>query len=842
MAAPRLTTLAIKGLVTTPNEYGVYPEGSCKVLENWRCVALNQWEVIRDRYQIIQSGVSNDRIRRIVALYPGVFLTIATDNSVTSWRIYRNGDSSTAFTVSSPLSLTGLFESAGYLTSIVKRSRCMLNSKQGVIVLDNLNPSTAGERNFRCPGLPAPAFYSLSANFNEEVIPDTVMVSYQSVVRRESADGYTLISTPSFPMRIRNYYGFQVSFNYYITWKSGDYQAGDTLELYRSAGLTSTDYSTDTGTSMRLVASRKLTATDITNQYAGLTDRQPLTAPLYETNGAEIYTSPYQEGSTKANLPPPVCKAMAQWRDYTFYGNLTEEPSWTADVPAGFFDSASSSVTAWIRQYGIGLRRLSAVSISSGSPVISGVSAADIVGIKVGQIYANSYGFPYFSKVIAVGASTVTMEDNSTVTDGSTDIPLADVIELNGYQIPITRAIDIAWEGYRWLSSDMAFFPSEAIPLNLNGSTSEGPVVGLTVLARPRRNGIYSSFSVRATNGANYSPPLPEISDTALSITTTERPNFFRWSKQNQPEAVPSANEGIIGAGAIVRLLPTTDCLWALCTDGAYRISGEAGVWGADLIDPTFIPVAPDACCVLNDVVYAYTPRGFCSLMGVTTSLITRGVLDAEFPGQPFEENPRIHLCANTVTEEVMVIFENSTQGGNATTYLYSTLYKQWSTVAFTDAKLTAGTSVQASTSGNPNYMVFGSMASGGAPKAMSWYDGGIAPQSLMPLPKLTLQPIYAGDPFVLKRWIDSTWLFGPVASTTMSQTVNDSSATYTEAQLQASTPIDTRASMGISRRAAIGPSIRIAGLAYCSLSDVPPVLKGLSLRYLPLTTQQKYK
>ena len=45
-----------------------------------------------------------------------------------------------------------------------------------------------------------------------------------------------------------------------------------------------------------------------------------------------------------------------------------------------------------------------------------------------------------------------------------------------------------------------------------------------------------------------------------------------------------------------------------------------------------------------------------------------------------------------------------------------------------------------------------------------------------------------------------------------------------------------------IDRNAAIGPSIRLSGYLVCTSSDVPPVLKGLSLRYLPLTTQQKYR
>jgi len=242
--------------------------------------------------------------------------------------------------------------------------------------------------------------------------------------------------------------------------------------------------------------------------------------------------------------------------------------------------------------------------------------------------------------------------------------------------------------------------------------------------------------------------------------------------------------------------------------------------------------------------VYAYTSRGICSLAGVTTSLITRGVLDAEFPGQPFTETPLIHLYANPVTEEIMVIFENATQGGAATMYLYSTLYKQWSTIVFSDSAITAAASVASATAGVPNYTVFGAQTSGGPPKTFSWDDKGIALQALRPLPAIALQPFYAGDPLVLKRWIDATWLFGAVLFTTMVQRDNnylfESSAPINMTSLNAS--LDARASLGITRNAAIGPSIRLSGYLVCTSSDVPPVLKGLSLRYLPLTTQQKYR
>jgi hypothetical protein len=850
MAAPRLTTLAIKGLVTTPNEYGVYPEGSCQVLENWRAASLNQWTVIRNRFQIIQSGVTNDRIKRLAALSPGVFITIQSNSLSTTWSIYRNGDSANNFTVKFPLTLTSLFNAAaGYVNPVVARAKLFINSLKGVVVLDKLAPANAGEREFRAAGLSQPTFYSSQPNTGD-AIPNNTVVSYTVLVRRTSADGYSIVSAPMIPLRVLNATGGAREFTITVSWAldavgatGGEYVVGDVLELYRSSGLSSTNYDADPGTSMRLVASRELTSADCALRRAGLADRQPMVSPLYETSGAEIYTSPYQDGSLGANLPPPICKTMAQWGDYTFYGNITDEPNWLLDVPAGVFDSSSASVTAWVRKNGIGLRRLSGVSFSIGSPTVTGVSAADIVGIVPGQVAWSGVGWASGVKVVAVGATTITMASNATANGAATVMGIADVLEINGVEKPISRIVDLVTDDAlsgSYLFNDMAYFPSETLPTG--GYSSLDYAVGVTILFRPKRVGIYSTLSIRASNGGNYSPALPEISATAKVFSRTERPNFWQWSRQGQPEAVPTSNTARTGSGALIRFLATTDCIWALCTDGAYRISGEAGVWRADLIDPTFVPVSPDACCVLNDVVYAYTARGFCSLAGITTSLITRGVLDAEFPGQPFTESSLIHLCANTVTEEIMVIFEAAAQGGDSVNYLYSTLYKQWSTIVFSDNKLTAGASAASATAGIPNYMVFGAQVSGGPPKTFSWDDNGIAAQALRPSPAFTLQPLYAGDPLALKRWIDATWIFNNVQFTYVLQGVNGELTTTTVALLRSSNSVDSRASLGISRLGAIGASLRISGFVSSNFSDVPPVLKGLSLRYVPLTTQQKFR
>lgn len=833
---PRKTTLAIQGLITTPNEYGVYPEGAARDIRNWMARAANQWVCARDTEFVIQSGTASHMIYRVFGTAPGVFATITVDPTtgyVNGWQVNLNGDASTAFSLASPLSSTALFNPLGYLTPLIARSRIYLNSQQGVIVCDTVNPQSAGERSFRTAGITQPILGSISG-ITGDTIPNQVVVTYAVVVRRRSADGYIVISAPTPPTRYVSLIGNRTP-TIDVSWDSS-VKAGDDVEVYRSAGILDATGKADSGTSMRLVAVQTLSAADITAGTVTITDTQPMVSPLYETSGAEIYTSPYEEASTGANLTPPICKAMAAWGTYAFYGNITEDPTWTLDVPAGIISTYDPAAdTAFVRKYGVGLRTVTGTR-TAGSPVITSVSAAHLVGIVPGQQAFT--GFPFGTTVVSVGASSITMSANTNSAGTGVTTEIRDVLEINGSVIGvdgISRISDAATRATPRLAS----YPSESI----RSGTGFAYDFGVSIVFRPARSGIGTTITVRGTNGQNYSPAIPDIVATVKTIGQTEIPNLLRWSKQNQPEAVPTPNESFVGKGKIIRMFPTTDALIILCTDGAYRLTGEGGVWRTDIVDSSFVPCAPDAACVLNDVVYAYTGRGFCSLAGNQTTLISRGVIDAQFPGRQFEEIRRIHLYANQTTEEIITIFQNPvTLNSSSQVYVYSTLYKQWSMFDPAFDRYTAIGTFYPSVTGGLPYVLFGEYGSTGfAPVVSTW-----RPDSGVPIdqPELRLQPFYAGDPTVNKQWIDATWIaalnpdFNDVS---MSQEINDGYSSGS-AFFRRLNEIDARATLGIARKYAIGPSIELSAFVGTLGIDPPPVLKGVSIRYVPLTTQQRIR
>lgn len=823
MSAPRLTTLAIKGLVTTPNEYGVYPEGSCSEIENLLARAANQWIAARETQLVVAYPFTGSVFHKLIGVDVAHFVAFARNGTL--WRTFLDGVFAQEFVLKAPFTGTNLFD-VRYLTPFVARNRLYANSLQGLAVADT--PAVSGST-LRPAGLTQPTYYAGGGSGSGPVLPNNVTFSYAAVVRRVTPDGYALTSPPS--VTVRHSDGGEPSFIYFWDFFTQDYQVGDVFELYRSAGISGDDLDTDSGSSMRLVASHTLTAADISINQVTLHDRQPTSAPLYETNGIEIYTSPYQDGVTGANLAPPVCKTAAQWGEYTFYGNITDDPEWLFDVPAGivFDEFDPAALSPWVRANGIGRRSVTG-SRTSGSPIITGVSAADLVGIKPGQVMESAFGATPESTVVSVGATTITMSVNSNATAGPATFVISDTLEINGSNFRFYSYLHFVQQvgTTTSLGCQLAFFPSDTLPRSFAQHVS-----GTTILVKPKQPGLLPALTLRATNGQNYSPALPEINQTAKTITQTARPNVLRWSRPNQPESVPSPNEAYVGSGEIIKLVPATDCLWILCTDGAYRLSGSAGVWRRDLVDRSFVPVGPDAVCELNDIVYAVTPRGLAALSGTQVTLISKGVIDAEIYPQSFSADNKLRLYANTSTEELIVVREASSLGQPSLIYIYSTLYQQWSTYRPTADELTAGAMYVPS---NPNlapYPIFASYSLNVA-SVHSWRtDAGNALQA-----RVTFQPFYAGDPLVQKRWIDATWIIAHSPNVYAFQRVQNLTAAG-EGSFKATPAGDGRLNLGIPRSAAIAPSL-ILGANLVHFSSVPVVLKGVSLRFLQLTTQQR--
>ena len=834
---PRQPALNIQGLITLPNQYGVYGPGACKVCDNLLFRAPGEGVTARNLSNTSTVGSANASIQNLFCLDSGTVFN-AVQSSTNTWTCNFGTSSATLPSlVAAPTGVTdtvNLFSNLGYINPLRMRDHFFVNTLvRGVIVSDVMAPVSGADRTFRQAGMQQPvlAFYNESST-NAGAIPNQVAVGYAAVFKRVLTNGYEVVSVPSPIYRYVNGAGATRDIGLTIRWNSNDdIVAGDYLELYRTDGISgATTYGTDPGTTLRLVTSKVLSSSEAGSLQATIWDRQPCESPNYTTTGRELYTNPGQEGSTGSYRQPLTPKVMAQYAGYAFYGNLTERPIWNLNVPTGLSSTlATGANTAFFRANGIG-RRHGTGTITLGSAVITGVSATEILGIVPGQRWSGPTGtFLSTVTVNSVGATTITMSANALAND--TTFYLSDVVEIgiNGTatKMTIQDAADFVVNLNQLKQFEVTV--NQTIPI----TTTQYYMRGYTVSIEPIRPALAQSFTVRATNGANYSPAVPEITATAQTFSSTAKKNLLQWSLDNQPEHCPSKNTTNVGVGQLIQMVASRDALWIFCTDGLWRLSGAGGVWDIHLVDPTLILSAPDCAAVLRDVVYAYTNRGLVEISDAGISPITQDTLNDVLPGPSFYETTKYQVVADETNDEILLMVCGQNLGTTATLYCYATLFKKWSTVTFLVTTLnTMAFMRQPFSTSAPGFPIMAaSPQSGLFPSYYLWDSASGQPLTSTVL----LQPFYGDDPWTSKQWPDCQWIFetadaGVTAQSCFNDTTPVGSGTIkthaTDARITFGVP------RGKARRTNCAPGIIIASPA------APVTFKGCSIRYRAVTTQ----
>ena len=828
-ATIRKTVVAPLGLITTPNQYGQFPEGALEIADGVLMRAAGElWNHAICPTQSIAGSVTADTIRQLMPLDAGCWYNFVQNG--TTWYVYVSSQTSPgSATLPTLVSTTNLFN-ATRIFPVRARARMLVNSAEGVLVGDFMNPQNAGERALRMAGMPQAQISGLAVNAAATgAIPLDIGIAYGALFTREYADGYILRGVPS-PIQFfsnNNGSGFPCTPSLTIAWASvgGGVLAGDFVELYRSDGLLdpSAGLDPDPGSTLKLVYRRALTSTDISNGFVSIVDRQQMTAPYYETPGRELYTNPGQEGSTGANRQPDINGAQAVFKGYTFYGNLTERPQLTFSVPAGFGDPAIGGlIGTYKRTFGVGYRAgLGTVAI--GNPVITGVSAVDIIGVVVGQNLQTA-SFPPNTTVAAVGVNTITA--SAAAIGNNTAWETYDVIELNGARLQFQSAGD--------LIRAIAANRNSEVTLNQSIRAFQD-VDGLVITVEPYRPQFSSTITARATNGANYSPPLPEITSAVQTFSQIVTPNLMRWSKDSEPEHVPAVNETRVGSGTIICFESTKDAMWISCTDGIYRLSGSAGNWVIDIIDPKCVLCSPQCSTVMRETVYAYTNRGFVRVTDAGIVPISEPIIRELMPGVPFSETAEIIVGSNESFREVFISLARAV---STAPYIYN-------------EQNNAFTRISASTQ---SYSFISAMAFQDAPDVSLSTVGQILMASSNPAstPVVNLfesspgASNYVGhnvryrvfndkSPMMLKQWIDITALFQASDAGKSLSVVSGTDQMTATATVVA---VDAYVTGGVTRRNALSPSIR-TGYTQASFLSTQTRFRGISLRYVPLTQQQ---
>lgn len=810
------------GLVTRPNIYGQYPVGGMLTAQNLVMRSPGIIETAPALVAGVSMGAANNVVHDLFPLDGGRMSSLAR-TGVGVWTAYID---STASTYRTPLNSLQ-YSNTGRITTTRARGRVFYNSiSQGTGVIDSTNPTPPAV--IRMAGLQQPKIYTVnSTTTNAVAIVNNACVGYAVCTRRIQSDGYEIASKPSLIYIYRNTSGSTQ--NILLTVLAEASQgliADDYVELYRTNILFNSVVTSDPGTTLQLIASVQLTAADLAAAFVTLTD-DTLPGPLGVTSGRALYTNPGQKGLLGGHRLPDIAECVTNFKQYTFLGNVLERPRLEFQIPSGH---GTTELAQWdnaaFRANGIGLRTVTGV-VTIGSANITGVSATHMLGIVQGQVYfAGSGGaaFPAGTTVSSAAGATITM--SAVATASGTGISLNDRIEIAGVNFELFRSPqDFA----RLLGVILGNAQTE-VTTNSALFAVEDPTLGLTTITwiiEPIRPNTGVTWTVRATNGQNYSPPLTQYNLTATTLPYTRTKNMIRWSNDSQPEHFPAPNEDSVGNAEIIALEATRDALWIFCTDGLFRLSGAGGQWRLDTADTTIVLASPRASCVLKEAVYAYTNQGLVRITDAGTENLSEQIVGDILPGAEYSETASIIVERNEAEDEIVIRLD-ATQ-----CYVYSVREGSFTTVLFTD--VTAMAYARYPASGLPTLAV-GQSPAGSAPSYSLWN----ATASFL-APTARFHPLFAQDPFASKQWIDGTFIFD-VASIGKSLTPAWNGTASPAALLKGGAQYfnESRSTLGVPRRAAIGHTLA-PGYAFGALSTATKMY-ALSMRFRQLAEQNLHR
>lgn len=797
------------GLVLQPNDVGQYPPGALKRAQNvhLRNPGLLQPFAAPEDYSANAASASHE-FRR---LFPTAtkLLGAALNPAGGAWEL-RWVTAGASTLVSTPELAAFTFDPLR-TRLLSHRGRHYFLSAQGVLSFAAEGTATA-----YLAGFVSPRAIEKTNAFTSggQAMGDDTTAAYRAVFVRKGSDGsYIKISPPSNALRVYCPTG-PANIQLKVSWSdaaSANLVAGDLLELYRTP---TQDEDVDPGATFYLDATVELSATNLSNGYCEVLDTTP-DAGL----GAELYTNPGQpNGELAAKHPPPLCRDACWYKGHAFYVASALPGYNKLRVPGawGVLDTAAD------QKHGIGRRDYTADRTST-STVLTAVSSME--GLAVGQLVAGT-GIPLGTTIASlnVGASTVTMSAAATSTAAGAAVSFTDRIYIAGTAYVAESPVGLLHE-----------FPKSA-PQQLTFDRTLDPEnkqygVELRIEQPWFAYGLSSTApTIKATNGSNYSPALPELSGTAVPSSHDIRLNRLRISELDQPEAVAltAGSELLVGQGELHRIVATVDAVWAFCSDGLHRISGQYPAWNVDPADPTLTLAAPGAVDVMQGVVWAYTNRGLVAITDGGVQEVSEGILGGPLgllPGAAYQESQDIQVTCDEAAREVHVFFP-VTNGSYSV--VFNTKQKAFTSCTFDPDSGTIRTLAFAPYLRKNVWSLARSVVTHDAdPVGMD----GVA---------VAFQPVVGIDAFTLVRWIDCTYRFGfavpfevrPSFSEILFPEEFDQVATYANEPLVAPVPVELE---GESELVSIGlepfvlPGFQIEEGAGQLWS-----FRGLALRFVP--------
>jgi hypothetical protein len=111
--------------------------------------------------------------------------------------------------------------------------------------------------------------------------------------------------------------------------------------------------------------------------------------------------------------------------------------------------------------------------------------------------------------------------------------------------------------------------------------------------------------------------------------------NGLSYSKLDQPESVPVANQILVGSSdyPILRIKALRESLFIFKKDGLFRLNGsDSASFSVSLFDNTVILKVPDSIAVVNNEIYYFGNQGIAKLSEVGKDVISKPIYDKLIP------------------------------------------------------------------------------------------------------------------------------------------------------------------------------------------------------------------
>jgi len=723
---PKQTIVRPTGVVTQPNEYGELPPGTLSVGDG---IQIRGQSVIEPRNAFEEITIVDPDYNQAVKLWPRSVgaLIVGRKTSDDTTRLFY-GQFGGSFGEIAYNGTDHFSFSAGKAHFSDTRERVVITSEQppAILAKDTIEARQAGI---------APLFISeINVTTGGEIWEQTKYIGYAAVLRHIEEDGYVVLGPVSSTLIAQNLASSHRLATVRLTWPTNfNFHAGDVIELYRLPQQDSVDL---LGAEYRLAVQYQPTTAEIAAHSVDILD-----TCLETALSTYLYTNPSQKGFDKSNWMAPPSSDVCTFKSTTFYTSTAVAHQFVTRIPNVWGDLTTADAIA----HGIGTRTVTgAFTVGFNTFVVPTI--ADTAGIVPGQTIASADPGVDNTVVTSVVGQVIQFTGSATV-PGSASVDISDMLAIDGISFSIANAERLAAE----LGLEMSLGGIQTLLFADPALLITGPenVLGQTLTfinAVPP-----NAFTIAATNGANYSPPIAEYGVATTDSMNDARTNRVHYSEIEQPECVPSANFFYVGSGTILKLWATQDSLFVFCSDGIFRIDGDGDDWSVKPFDPDTILLAPDAISSMNNEIYAFTTAGFITITDsggvkkVSALLIDEDL--RELWNQFTETTPAlpytwgVQIACDKHRSEVWLNFNDYTDGGFVQTWIWNVNTRTFVTQGVETPSALVYVPYNRS-------MVLGS-------DALRAYD----PDAWMET-DIEFNSVYAEDLGVLKQWIDVTLFF----------------------------------------------------------------------------------